>query len=359
MKAVAALLLLQVICFASADISVSFKGNITLSNANEFTYRKTSVKDVSIPRLYSAMFMSSISVNVNANSATSDGLFGTAYAGFGIPPSGYLAFYDSASSWSITSDFVDANVSSSRGFVGSVYASIQEVTPQGNISQTLQLKSMTWSMESSNTGNGSLRYASFLGTSSSQPNLSVRVTYVVSDVVGVLNVAGQAVVTPKSLESIIQISNYSYADSQNFLRLNIGVGTAASTVSAQGSLVRLVSGDGQNSAYFTVDGTAQVNGQPTQVSIVTQATSKAGFGNDNLAGQVNSKYEGSADFKIVTVSFPPGATEIILDPSIGAGSPPPQIQSGDSSATSTEQGGVSGLVPSLFLVLLVVVKLSL
>jgi len=359
MKAVS--LLVCLFALATADFQVTFKAgvNVTLSNSNDFIYRKLSVNDVSIPRLYSALFVSSISVGANAASATSDGLFGTAYAGLNIAPSAYLAFYESAANWNVGIDYTDANVSSSKGFVGSVYISLEEVTPQGNVSQTVQLKSMSWSMESKSTGDGGLRYVTFLGTLSSQRSLNIRVTYIVSDVVGVLNVTGETVVTPKSLESIIQIDNFTYTDVQNSLRLNIGVGSATSSVQAQGTFVNLVAGDGASGAFFSVASVAQVDGRvtPVQIAAKVAAQADASFGNSNVAGQVSARYEGAADFKIVSATFPAGASQIVLDPAIGAGAAPPAVQAG-TSTSSGQQAGVGTVVPSLFLLLAALFKLS-
>jgi len=304
--------------------------------------------------------VSSVSVDANTASATSDGLFGTAYAGFNIAPSAYMAFYDSAANWHVGTDYTDANVSSSKGFVASVYISLEEVTPQGNVSQTIQLKSMSWSMESKNTGDGGLRYATFLGTLSSQPSLNIRVTYIVSDVVGVLNVTGAPVVTPKSLESIIQIDNFTYTDTQNSLRLNIGVGSATSSVQAQANVVQIVAGDGQSAAFFSVSSVAEVDGRvsPVQIAARVAAQGSASFGNSNVAGQVNARYEGNADFKILSATFPAGAAHIVLDPAIGAGAPPPAIQTAGTPSSSGDQSGVGTVVPSLFLLLAALFKLS-
>ena len=52
-----------------------------------------------------------------------------AYAGLTIPPSAYLAFFGSAANWQVTTDYKAANVSKAEGFIGTVYISLEELTP--------------------------------------------------------------------------------------------------------------------------------------------------------------------------------------------------------------------------------------
>jgi hypothetical protein len=338
------------ISIAFGQITVNYKAgaNVTLSNGNDFSFRRTAVTDVSIPLLYNAIFVQSVALSVTPGTAEYDALFGSAYAGLGNAPTGYIAYYDSQSKWTVSTNYANASVNAAQGFVGSVYISLEEVDAQGAVKQTFELKNLLWTVEKKEIGNGGLKYVTFLGKRALvTPNFETRVTYIVSDVVGVLDVAGQAVVTPKSIESIFEVKNFPYQSTANSVRLNIGVGTATGSVQAEGSLTRVVSGSGSNSAYFIVDSTAQVDGAVKTVSITTTAAGQASstFGNSNFVGQVNSKYGASAEFKIVSATFPAGATTFLLDPSVGAGSAPPQV------------GASAHMVPSLFLVFAALLKL--
>jgi len=344
MKYIVLLLISLNIVFAQITVNYKANTNVTLANGNDFKYRKTVVTDLSIPYIYNALFVSSVSLEVTPGTANYDALFGSAYAGAGNPPSAYIAYFDSMAKWTATGNYGNASVNSAEGFVGSVYISLDEVTASGSVVQTIALKSLGWTVEDKSVGNGGLRYETFKGSLTG--SFVVHVTYVLSDVVGVLDVTGNGIVTPKSLESIIEIDNFPYQSTQNSVRLNIGVGTASASLSAQGSVTQIVTGNGQAAAYFTVDSTAQINGAATKVSISSTAAGQAAttFGNSALVGQVNGKYGASADFKIVTVTFPAGATKIVLDPSIGAGSAPPTA-------------AVGKLVPSLVLIFAALVKL--
>jgi hypothetical protein len=262
-------------------------------------------------------------VSVNPTSATFDGLYGAAYAGIGSLPSAYLSFVLSSSSWSINpSDYTQANASAAAGFIGKTFISLDEVDGQGNIQNTIPLKGLLWSTVDQSVGQGGLRYLTIQTT---QGQLAVNISFVYSNVVGVLNVIGTAVVTPKTFESIISIQNFPYKSTANSVRLNLGVGTAAATASVQGSVTHLVSGSGQTGTFLTLDHVASINGAATPVSIsaFTNGGGQLDFGNDVLKAQIVAKYGAAASFQFVSVTFPAGATNIVYDPSIGAGASPP------------------------------------
>jgi len=336
---------------AFAQITVNYKANtnVTLVNGNDYKYRSSTSFDISVPGLYSGFFASSTSLDVNPNSLTIDGVYGSAYAGLQIPPSSYLAFYTGAATWQATADYRAANVSGSNGFVGSVFISLDEVTTAGNVVQTIQLKDLVWVEGTKSVGQGGLRYVSFKGTVLLNANFAVTATYVVSNVVGVLDVVGVPVITPKSMESIIEITNFPYMSTANSIRLNVVVGMVATQVQAQGTVTHLVAGAGPGTSYFSVNRMVQVNGQATTVDVKVNSTGQtsATFGNSNLAGQVTARYGAAALFQLVSVSFPAGATDVVFDPSIGTGASPPAV------------GSAATLAPSFVAFFICVVKLLL
>jgi len=303
--------------------SFTFKSNVTLSNANEFNFRASSTAEFSFLTLYSGLYISSLSVDINANSATFDGLYGAAYTGITLSPSAYLTFVYSSSQWQVNgNNYAQANASASAGFIGQTFISLDEIDSTGNPKNTIYLNSLPWSAVDNSVGQGGLRYLTVQAT---QGTLVIKISFIYSDVVGVLNVVGTAVVTPKTLESVISIQNYPYANNGNSLRLNLGIGSAAGSVSVQGQVTHLVSGNGQSGTFLTLDHVASVNGAATPVSIsaFTDGQGQLNFGNSYLQGQVVGKYGAGASFKFVSVTFPAGASNIIYDPSIGAGANPP------------------------------------
>jgi len=318
-----ALLLLVFLVGAFGQNAFSFKSNVTLTNGDQFQFRESTTLQFSVLALYSGFYLSSLSVNVNPNSATFDGLYGAAYAGLTFLPSAFLSFVYSSSQWTVNpNDYTQGNSSAAAGFIGKTFISLDEVDGQGNIQNTISFGGLLWSTVDQSVGQGGLRYITIAATSGT---LNVKISFIYSNVVGVLNVVGTAVVTPKTFESVISIQNFPYKSTANSVRLNLGVGTAAATASVQGSVTHLVSGSGQTGTFLTLDHVASVNGAATPVSIsaFTSGNGQLDFGNDNLKAQIIAKYGAAASFQFVSVTFPAGATNIVYDPSIGAGASPP------------------------------------
>jgi len=111
--------------------------------------------------------------------------------------------------------------------------------------------------------------------------------------------------------------------------LNIGVATQAATLQATAQFTHYTGGTGNTATYFTLNNQVVVGGAvvPAKISAFVDITSMANFGNSDIIGQITSKYANAATVKIVSVTFPAGATSIIYDPSYGAGSTPPTIGS--------------------------------
>jgi len=61
--------------------------------------------------------------------------------------------------------------------------------------------------------------------------------------------------------------------------------------------------------------------------------------NNNIASQVTAKYGRAASFKLVTVTFPPGAAQIVYDPTLGSGSMPQDNAVTNSNGVSGSQSG--------------------
>jgi hypothetical protein len=318
-----AFLLLVFLVGAFGQDAFSFKANVSLTNGDQFTFRASNTVQFNVLTFYSGLYLSSLSVDVNPNSATFDGLYGAAYAGLTSLPSAYLTFVYSSSQWVINpNDYTQANTSAAAGFIGKTFISLDEVDGQGNVQNTISLKGLLWSTVDKSVGQGGLRYLTIQAT---QAGMTVKISFIYSDVVGVLNVIGTAVVTPKTFESIISIQNFPYKSTANSVRLNLGVGTAAAAASVQGAVTHLVSGSGQTGTFLTLDHVASINGAATPVSIsaFTNGNGQLDFGNDILKAQVVAKYGAAASFQFVSVTFPAGATNIVYDPSIGAGASPP------------------------------------
>jgi len=277
--------------------------------------------------LYNGIYTSSIAVHTTSNSGSIDGIFGTGYTGLGIAPSAYLVYYDIFANWNSSANFASADVSAAAGFIGNAILSLDEIDSGSNVVQTIYLKNLLWTTIDTSYGTSGLLFATFQGKQYIiNPNFEVDITFILSDVVGVLDLPGKPVITPRSLESVIEIINFPYMSTSNRVRLNIGVGSAAGDIQASGTGTgtSLVSGSGDGTVYITLNGQAQISGDTQDITIsgFVDATGIEALNNTNLVDQVNAKYGASASFKINSVIFPAGATDIKYDPSIGTGAPP-------------------------------------
>jgi hypothetical protein len=300
--------------------------NVTLSNGNMFQFRNVQFTEVNFG-IGAGVAVASTSVTANPTSATFDGLYGQAYAGLTVPPTSWVLFVDVAAKFNGIPTNISANVSGSDGFIGSTFISIDELFPNGTVAYTVPLGGLAWAIVDQSV-TGDVKYITLEGKDLIfYPGVTVRISYIVANRVGLLNVGPVSVVTPKSIESVVNITNFPYKNAGDSLRLNLGVATQAATVLVTGQYTHLTGGSGNGATYFSLNKQAVVGGQvqPVSISAFVTATSSAQIQNGNIVGQVTAKYGAAANFQLVSVTFPAGATTILYDPSTGAGAPPPAI----------------------------------
>jgi len=317
---------------AFGGISFNSNKNITVST-NDLMFRETQTEMVDVGG-FDALYISSLSVTATNTSKTSDGLFGAAYATFGLPPTAYLAFYHSSSMWGTNPNgAMTADVSASDGFIGKSFLLLEEVDTNGTTVRTIPFDQLAWNAGDNKAGKGGLSYITV--TANLRGGLVINVTFVVSDVSGILNVTGQPIVTPKSLESIVTISNYTYKAAGNSLKLTIGVGSGEANFQETGTFT---SGSGTNQTYFSLQVVADIDGVTKTVNISGFVKGNSNNMNGNIAAQVNAKYGRAASFQLVSVSFPAGANTITYDPVIGSGSMYTDNGATDSNGASDTNG---------------------
>jgi len=85
-------------------------------------------------------------------------------------------------------------------------------------------------------------------------------TFLVSEVLGVVKFGSiETSVTPKTLESVLEINGWSYSNTQNHLVFVCGVLTGSATGESSG-LVTFASGSGENQVYAHFSGSVDVSG---------------------------------------------------------------------------------------------------
>jgi len=322
-QVIVVLVLLSVVCAINAA-TVAFAGNVSASidKDGDWAYRKTDLSSWDLGVLGAGVYFSSVSASGTPANASGDAVWGAARVFATGYPIVYLAYWSAALSFGAGTDWGNLDVSEASGFIAHSYVELVEKDPTGKVVANAALKqeilpgSLQYDL-SDPTTNGHLKYSSLTGSSSAP--WTFELTFVVTDVTGVLE--GGAVVVPKSLETIVTVSNWPYKSTQNSLSLVMGVATGSS--SYDGSV--LVSGSGFNKVYFQVANEAVVDGSKkgVTVSAFTKSDLTTNFDDSSIETQLQGKYSGNVDVNLVTVTFPAGAANIEYDPSIGAGATPP------------------------------------
>jgi hypothetical protein len=219
-----------------------------------------------------------------------------------------------------------ADLKGIAGALGTVYKSLQEKDPNGKLVKTVELGA-TWGM-SSLTKAGELNVVTMKLTDGS---LTVELSFIASNVVGQI-AYGSALVSPRSLQCIIEITGYSYANPLNHLELGIAVATVDSKFKGNAIISKKEGSD----VYFTLADWAIINGTEMDVQITKYV--EGTLGNLVLEGVLKGILKTDLQVRETTIIFAPGAAKIIYDPSFGNG--------------KVLYGAASGLVPSILLLAL-------
>jgi len=244
-----------------------------------------------------------------------------------------------------------ANVAASDVFLGKAFLLLEEIAANGAAVQSIPIKNLLWSLDMVNSvlGTGGLKFARFLGLGT-QPNFNVAVNFVVTDAIGVLNVVGNPVVTPKSMETIIEINNFPYINTGNSIRLTIVVASEAANVTATANFLYLTHGNGTGKGYSAFGKVALTDNVVQGVNVVAiDGTLNDIVDTPNIQAQIQARYNVAAAVKKIQVTFPAGAKAIVYDPAIGVGDAP-------IGATPVTSAG-SLIAPSLFLLVAFILAL--
>eukprot|EP00696_Hemimastix_kukwesjijk_P017226 gnl/Hemi2/5816_TR2009_c0_g1_i1.p1 gnl/Hemi2/5816_TR2009_c0_g1~~gnl/Hemi2/5816_TR2009_c0_g1_i1.p1 ORF type:complete len:400 (+),score=175.09 gnl/Hemi2/5816_TR2009_c0_g1_i1:138-1337(+) len=342
-------LLAVAVCAASAQvINIGFDGNVTLDNfaAGQFGFRETFSGAASSVLVGSVFGFESVasevtpgtngsaSFNVSASAAWVSSGLGSLFDS--SPPSGYLAWFQSSVNWNLSDpkfNAASADVSASAGVIASsYYALVDYETGSGKVNNIMYLgdANLVWTLNQGKSSDSGLAAYTMRGTQilPLKSNFSIEVSYIMTNRVGRLNV-GHAVVTPNSVEVVVNITNFPYASNTSSCVLLIAVAAAGADASVSG---QIVANAGANQTYFNMatNANADANIVPVKISAWAEGNSSASFSLDKtLSGQMKARYGAGFSVKLVNVTFPAQAKSIIYDPSMGAG-PMPQVSTGGS-----------------------------
>jgi hypothetical protein len=286
-------LLASFIAFVACQ--VNFAGNVTVQNPGQYAYRDMVVEVINFPNLIEGAFFETTSIVNGTNQK--DVVTGSFYVftGVNLPPTATLSFFDRYSSYQRGTGNMNFNFNAQAAdtFVAKVFASLEEVDANNATVKTVNIATdLNWVLTTATpVVNGMLQSIALKGTNPQlSANFSITITTVFSQVLGLLNVVGTPIITPKSLETIVNIVNYPYQAKTNSLRLNLVVGTGMASITIQGT-VTITSGNGTTAGYVRVSDQVQVDGNVRTATITITAQQQAGqMGNMYADEQITAKF---------------------------------------------------------------------
>jgi len=328
-----AIFLLITVVFGTTTITYDTSRNVTTGNIDEFTYRRTGVWAIPLTGFTLAGYYSAaVDVQGSGGSVTAHGdliagLIKFVYTQIPVAFMGYISADASASQTSTdATSLSQIDYSAAGAFIVTAYLRLEERTPAGAVVRSVVLKNLVWSTQNGSSSDG-LHYivvsaANPLLGSQLKTGESVQMTFLISETLGIVNFGAVSTpVTPKTLESVIEISGWSYSDPTNNVALVTGVVTGAAAGKADG-VSTISTGSGASKVYVVYSAEADIGGKTGAVIIKTSAAAVTDVNDDStISAAANAVYKAGLKANIVDISFPAGSANIIYDPSCGAGDP--------------------------------------
>jgi len=320
-------ILLAIICVTRAQqITKDTEWELNVDN-NGGSLRATSMK-----RFFNGLWYSSLEVNADKSSgnlnymsgASAAPLLGSVIAHF---PAATLGFFGAQITVEepTQDDPFKLQADLAAGFMATSFYKIEEKNTTGHVIDTFYLNRNNYQLTDIGTKD-SLKWGTYTTRMVRKGGLippdtdyrgDLAITFMISDSPGTSNFNTN--VGPSTLESIIQISGYQYANAENNLVLSMGV--ASGSASWEGEVGVVTQQTTDNPVFFKVAKEAMYNleTKPVTVSAFKTATFEAAFGNNvQIEAQLKSKFNGDWEARIVEVEFAAGADLITYDPTLGA-----------------------------------------
>jgi hypothetical protein len=316
-------LLVCMLVASALGVQVAFKAgsNVTVSDNDKFKFRKTALLSWDLGGLTGGLLATSLAIDGSGQSLTVDIIQGAGYTALFAPPTVWLGYFHAAADWTKSDDYSKASVAKAAGFMGSVYLSLQEKVG-AEVKQKIPLNELVWDLGS--VTEGDLSFGTWVGKKGVNPGtFKVELTLIKSSILGVLDdSAGGAALTPRSLETIITVTDFPYQDAASgVVVLNIAVGSGK--VEANVDVDRqLKSGTGDDAVYFYASSKVVVDGtvKDGTVSAFANGDVEKSFENENFKAQIKEKFQGDATVQLVSIASPTaGAKSVVFDPTLGQG----------------------------------------
>jgi hypothetical protein len=367
---------LAIVAFASpaqikrdtASASISFSGNITLTNNTQtqtLAYRSVNAfaLNLGVIGLINGFFSDAAQITAVPGQTNVDLVAAGFFTEAGYYPQGYVAYFDAQEKYTVNPGGISslaaliaalAGLNTSGGLAGIGYVQLDELNSSGAVVATVDFSNVYFNQASSTVltdSTSNIKYGWISNTPTTNSPALYNFTVLSSSVVGKLSYG--ATVTPKSSDVILSISNYPYQNSTNQLRLTAVTAfgvlnfNGSSIVSAAANAIAL--GSGTNQFYFNGATTAEVNGNSASVSVQVTASATVSSSIQKqiqlVYASIKSAFGSNAGSAVLTATFPAGASSIIYDPVVGFEQP---STSGSAAFHASMLTVVIGAVVALF-----------
>jgi hypothetical protein len=286
------------------------------------------------------------------------------FKSFEVPAAflGYLTVDVAAqvNNWTAFNISTSVNTTANAGFILKWFAGISERMPNGTIPKVLGFEKVALSnqlfwlitdVQFNSNGTGGISSITWTG----KPilgNWSIDITFIISDRLGQVKVgAVSAAVSPKHVESFIEVKNIQLEDPLNNVRLHFGVLTGSAS-GQHSSSVTIATGVGSNQVYAHFSSQVDVAGQVKSVTINKTAIVDLSTADASLKASAQAVYGASIALYSVEVNFPPGALSFTYDPSMGAGTPVQAVS--ENPTTGTQTGSAATFIFSVLMVVIAI-----
>jgi len=310
----------------------TFVSRNAIDNSNEFKFRSTNLFKVDIPLIGTAGFYYSANIDAiktgqGSGTVSGDVILGAIKFIIGEIPFTLLGYVSASANLQLTSSsLLNFNYSSSGAFILHAALRIEERNPANTVVNTVYFKDCGWTVGGGNDTTGHLRFLT-IDAVGCVPAQTVSFVFFISDTLGKvdLNNGLSAIVTPKTVESVVSINNWNYADKANTISLVYGTVSGAiadaGSVSVSGNVLK--SGSGNNQVYAAYASVASVNGATATVTVAhadyANVTAIVEDSSNNAFLSAIYGGVGGVKAKVTTITFPAGASSITYDPTVGSG----------------------------------------
>eukprot|EP01125_Pyxidicula_operculata_P000882 TRINITY_DN10779_c0_g1_i1.p1 TRINITY_DN10779_c0_g1~~TRINITY_DN10779_c0_g1_i1.p1 ORF type:complete len:377 (-),score=65.18 TRINITY_DN10779_c0_g1_i1:55-1185(-) len=283
---------------------------------------------------YHGAWINSVQLDVNNStepSVSGDFIWGSVYAGSGLYPISYLAYFGASANAernvTNTTGWATFSVDATAAFIGSGFLKIVEKDQDGNVVDGLDFSDFTLKWDRDDALSRSLSNYSagiyVIVFTTTKGSVNIQLQYVVVRKPGIINntFVGSITMVPKSIESIITITGWGYKNSSNYLALRVGVAGAKGSLQKSG---QISFGSGTSRTFFYFSKSVYVDSKLTSVGAIAveQVNISKAFGLTAFSLQAQSKYGSDGGCFIVEIPFPAGANSITYDPTTGTGDSP-------------------------------------